>query len=167
MESPAITQISQLLSQASSLRETLSNGERLQLMGLTDALSNELQRPDEAVFRITFNQVRSYRYQTGGIGCGTASGSLTYRASRAIIWRFGWRFNGVFLRLWGMWAGRGRRVNSWRRARGRMRDWLVSFYVMFLCCKSLVKDLRDCGMNEADWIYSSFPTTPRSQRYDS
>jgi hypothetical protein len=77
MESSAITQIKQLLSQASSLRETLSNGERLQLMGLTDALSNELQRPDEAVFRITFNQVRSY--QPVGSGCGTPSGSLTDR----------------------------------------------------------------------------------------
>ncbi|KAH4253204.1 hypothetical protein HBI26_058760 [Parastagonospora nodorum] len=60
MESSAITQVKQLLSQASSLRETLSNGERLQLMGLTDALSNELQRPDEAVFRITFNQPGHY-----------------------------------------------------------------------------------------------------------
>jgi hypothetical protein len=57
MESDATTQIKQLLGQASELREKLSNGERLQLMGLIDALSNELQRPDEAVFRITFNQV--------------------------------------------------------------------------------------------------------------
>jgi hypothetical protein len=57
MESDAITQIKQLLGAANDLREKLSNGERLQLIGLTDALSNELQRPDEAVFRITFNQV--------------------------------------------------------------------------------------------------------------
>jgi hypothetical protein len=59
MESDAIAQIKQLLSQASDLREKLSNADRLQLLGLTDALSNELQRPDEAVFRLTFNQVRS------------------------------------------------------------------------------------------------------------
>jgi hypothetical protein len=57
MESDAVTQIKKLLDAASELREKLSNGERLQLIGLTDALSNELQRPDEAVFRITFNQV--------------------------------------------------------------------------------------------------------------
>jgi hypothetical protein len=56
MESDAITQIKQLLVRAEQLRENLSNAERLQLMGLADALSNELQRPDEAVFRITFNQ---------------------------------------------------------------------------------------------------------------
>lgn len=59
MESDAISQIRSLLSQASGLRENLSNADRLQLLGLTDALSNELQRPDEAVFRLTFNQVRS------------------------------------------------------------------------------------------------------------
>jgi hypothetical protein len=59
MESDAISQIKQLLGQASDLREKLSNADRLQLLGLTDALSNELQRPDEAVFRLTFNQVRN------------------------------------------------------------------------------------------------------------
>jgi hypothetical protein len=56
MESEAITQIKQLLGRAEQLRKTLSNAERLQLMGLTETFSNELQRPDEAVFRITFNQ---------------------------------------------------------------------------------------------------------------
>lgn len=55
----AISQIKELLGKADDLREQLSNADRLQLIGLTDALSNELQRPDEAVFRITFNQVRS------------------------------------------------------------------------------------------------------------
>jgi hypothetical protein len=59
MESDAISQIKKLLASANDLRESLSNADRLQLIGLTDALSNELQRPDEAVFRITFNQVRS------------------------------------------------------------------------------------------------------------
>lgn len=58
MESDPIAQIKQLLGAASDLREKLSNADRLQLIGLTDALSNELQRPDEAVFRLTFNQVR-------------------------------------------------------------------------------------------------------------
>lgn len=57
MEPDAIVQIKQLLSAAGDLRETLSNSDRLQLLGLTEALTNELQRPDEAVFRITFNQV--------------------------------------------------------------------------------------------------------------
>jgi hypothetical protein len=59
MESDAISQIEKLLASANDLRESLSNADRLQLIGLTDALSNELQRPDEAVFRITFNQVRT------------------------------------------------------------------------------------------------------------
>jgi hypothetical protein len=58
MESDPISQIKQLLGQAADLREKLSNGDRLQLIGLTDALRNELQRPDEAVFRMTFNDVR-------------------------------------------------------------------------------------------------------------
>jgi hypothetical protein len=58
MEPNAISQIKKLLASASELRESLSNADRLQLMGLTDSLSNELQRPDEAVFRMTFNQVR-------------------------------------------------------------------------------------------------------------
>jgi len=57
MEPDPITQIKQLLAAAGDLREKLSNADRLQLIGLTDSLSNELQRPDEAVFRITFNQV--------------------------------------------------------------------------------------------------------------
>lgn len=57
MASDPIAQIKQLLVQASELREKLPNADRLQLIGLTDALSNELQRPDEAVFRLTFNQV--------------------------------------------------------------------------------------------------------------
>jgi hypothetical protein len=64
MESDAITQIKQLLDRAQQLRDGLSSAERLQLIGLTDALSNELQQPDEALFRITFNQaslsLRSY-----------------------------------------------------------------------------------------------------------
>jgi hypothetical protein len=57
MESDPISQIKELLHAAGDIREKLSNADRLQLIGLTDALSNELQRPDEAVFRITFNQV--------------------------------------------------------------------------------------------------------------
>ncbi|OAL03100.1 S-adenosyl-L-methionine-dependent methyltransferase [Phaeosphaeriaceae sp. SRC1lsM3a] len=60
MESDPIAQIKQLLGAASDLREKLSNADRLQLIGLTDALSNELQRPDEAVFRLTFNQPGHY-----------------------------------------------------------------------------------------------------------
>jgi hypothetical protein len=57
MESNTILQIKQLLAEAGALREKLSNGERLQLIGLTDALSKELERPDEAIYRITFNEV--------------------------------------------------------------------------------------------------------------
>ncbi|KAF1915254.1 S-adenosyl-L-methionine-dependent methyltransferase [Ampelomyces quisqualis] len=60
MESGPISQIKQLLDQASDLREKLSNADRHQLLGLTDALINELQRPDEAVFRLTFNQPGHY-----------------------------------------------------------------------------------------------------------
>ncbi|KAH8731888.1 S-adenosyl-L-methionine-dependent methyltransferase [Phaeosphaeriaceae sp. PMI808] len=60
MESDAISQIKALLGAAGDLREKLSNADRLQLIGLTDALNNELQRPDEAVFRITFNQPGHY-----------------------------------------------------------------------------------------------------------
>ncbi|KAH7385554.1 S-adenosyl-L-methionine-dependent methyltransferase [Phaeosphaeria sp. MPI-PUGE-AT-0046c] len=60
MESDPIAQIKQLLGAAGELREKLSNADRLQLIGLTDALSNELQRPDEAVFRLTFNQPGHY-----------------------------------------------------------------------------------------------------------
>ncbi|KAH7093500.1 S-adenosyl-L-methionine-dependent methyltransferase [Paraphoma chrysanthemicola] len=59
-EPDAIAQLKTLLSQAQGLRETLSNADRLQLLGLTQALSNELERPDEAVFRITFNQPGHY-----------------------------------------------------------------------------------------------------------
>jgi hypothetical protein len=57
MEPDAIAQLKSLLTSAPELREKLSNTDRLQLLGLTQALSNELERPDEAVFRITFNQV--------------------------------------------------------------------------------------------------------------
>ncbi|KAF2026060.1 S-adenosyl-L-methionine-dependent methyltransferase [Setomelanomma holmii] len=60
MEPDAIKQVKQLLTQAGELCEKLSNGDRLQLMGLTEALTNELQRPDEAVFRVTFNQPGHY-----------------------------------------------------------------------------------------------------------
>ena len=52
MSQGAIAQISELLAKAGELRETLSNGERLQLMGLTGAFLGELERPDEAVFRM-------------------------------------------------------------------------------------------------------------------
>jgi hypothetical protein len=58
MESNAITQLKELLDSAGELRDTLSNGERLQLLGLTDALRSELERPDETIYRITFNEVR-------------------------------------------------------------------------------------------------------------
>jgi hypothetical protein len=58
MESNAITQLKELLASAGELREKLSNGERLQLLGLTDALRTELERPDETIYRITFNEVR-------------------------------------------------------------------------------------------------------------
>tara|TARA_R110002003_G_scaffold325_6_gene18803 strand:+ start:307 stop:489 length:183 start_codon:yes stop_codon:yes gene_type:complete len=57
MEPDAISQLKSLVGAAPELREKLSNADRLQLLGLTQALSNELERPDEAVFRITFNQV--------------------------------------------------------------------------------------------------------------
>lgn len=58
MEFNAISQLKTLLSEAPNLRENLSNAERLQLSGLAEALKNELERPDEAVFRVTFNEVR-------------------------------------------------------------------------------------------------------------
>lgn len=48
----AIAQISELLGNVEELRKTLSNGERLQLVGLTEAFLGELERPDEAVFRM-------------------------------------------------------------------------------------------------------------------
>ena len=57
MESDAISQLKTLLGAASNLRETLSHADRLQLSGLAEALRNELERPDEAVFRVTFNEV--------------------------------------------------------------------------------------------------------------
>jgi hypothetical protein len=58
MESNAIAQLKELLASAGELRDTLSNGERLQLLGLADALRSELERPDETIYRITFNEVR-------------------------------------------------------------------------------------------------------------
>lgn len=57
MEPDAISQLKALLSAAPDLRSQLSNAERLQLSGLAEALRNELERPDEAVFRVTFNEV--------------------------------------------------------------------------------------------------------------
>jgi hypothetical protein len=57
MELDAISQLKKLLGVTPKLRETLSNAERLQLCGLANALRNELERPDEAVFRVTFNEV--------------------------------------------------------------------------------------------------------------
>ena len=56
MESDAISQLKALLTAAPELRSQLSNAERLQLSGLAQALRNELERPDEAVFRVTFNE---------------------------------------------------------------------------------------------------------------
>lgn len=58
MSSDAVSRLQALLAEARDLRETLPNAERLQLVGLTEALQQELERPDEAVFRLTFNQVR-------------------------------------------------------------------------------------------------------------
>jgi hypothetical protein len=52
MSQNAIAQLSGLLAKAGELRDTLSNGERLQLMGMTAAFLGELERPDEAVFRM-------------------------------------------------------------------------------------------------------------------
>lgn len=57
MEPDAISQLKALLSAAPNLRSQLSNAERLQLSGLAEALRTELERPDEAVFRVTFNEV--------------------------------------------------------------------------------------------------------------
>jgi len=57
MEDDAISRLKALLSEARDLRENLPNADRLQLVGLTEALQHELERPDEAVFRLTFNQV--------------------------------------------------------------------------------------------------------------
>lgn len=57
MGQDAVAQLTALLGQAGELREKLSNGERLQLMGLAGAFLNELEKPDEAVFRMTFNDV--------------------------------------------------------------------------------------------------------------
>ena len=58
MPQDAITKLQDLLASAGDLRADLSNGDRLQLMGMTEALRNELERPDETVYRITFNEVR-------------------------------------------------------------------------------------------------------------
>ena len=58
MPQDAITKLQELLASAGDLRADLSNGDRLQLMGMTEALRNELERPDETVYRITFNEVR-------------------------------------------------------------------------------------------------------------
>lgn len=58
MEPDALSQLETLLAAAPTLRAQLSNTERLQLSGLAEALRNELERPDEAVFRLTFNEVR-------------------------------------------------------------------------------------------------------------
>jgi hypothetical protein len=115
MESDAITQIKKLLGRAEQLRETLSNGERLQLMGLTDALSNELQRPDEAVFRITFNQV-----------CLSLL-NLFYSIidkyiSQAITWPFVSRYNGASLKLSATSVRRERLVRSLLKVLERTRD---------------------------------------------
>lgn len=57
MGQDAIAQLSELLAKAGELRKSLSNGERLQAMGLAGAFLGELERPDEAVFRMTFNDV--------------------------------------------------------------------------------------------------------------
>lgn len=64
MESNAISQLKALLSAAPDLRSQLSNAERLQLSGLAEAFRNELERPDEAVFRVTFNEVGRIRHAT-------------------------------------------------------------------------------------------------------
>lgn len=57
MSQDAVDQLTALLGRAGELREKLSNGERLQLMGLASALLGELEKPDEAIFRMTFNDV--------------------------------------------------------------------------------------------------------------
>jgi len=79
MESTALSQLKTLLAAAPTLRAELSNTERLQLSGLAEALRNELERPDEAVFRVTFNEVRLIshggRFQVCGVVV-TASGRL-------------------------------------------------------------------------------------------
>ncbi|KAG9187178.1 hypothetical protein G6011_05049 [Alternaria panax] len=58
MESNAISQPKELLSAAPDLRTQLSNAKRLKLSGLAEAPRNKLERPDEAVFRITVNEGR-------------------------------------------------------------------------------------------------------------
>ena len=58
MKPNVLSQLKTLLAAAPTLRAQLSNTERLQLSGLAEALRNELERPDEAVFRVTFNEVR-------------------------------------------------------------------------------------------------------------
>ncbi|KAI4638577.1 hypothetical protein J4E93_009877 [Alternaria ventricosa] len=60
MASDALSQPKTLLAAAPTLRAQLSNTERLQLSGLAEALRNELERPDEAVFRVTFNESGHY-----------------------------------------------------------------------------------------------------------
>ncbi|KAF1850462.1 S-adenosyl-L-methionine-dependent methyltransferase [Cucurbitaria berberidis CBS 394.84] len=60
MESDAISQLKTLLGTARDLRENLSRADRLQLGGLAEALRNELERPDEALFRVTFNEPSHY-----------------------------------------------------------------------------------------------------------
>ena len=57
MLSDATSRLKALLGEAQELRESLPSDERLQLIGLTEAFQQELERPDEAVFRLTFNQV--------------------------------------------------------------------------------------------------------------
>ncbi|CAN9089438.1 unnamed protein product [Alternaria alternata] len=70
MEPDAISQLKALLSAAPNLRSQLSNAERLQLSGLAEALRNELERPDEAVFRVTFNDPGHYLAVRLGIQWG-------------------------------------------------------------------------------------------------
>ena len=79
MESNALSQLKTLLAAAPTLRAQLNNTERLQLSDLAEAPRNELERPEEAVFRVTFNEVRLINH--GGLFrvCGvvaTASGRL-------------------------------------------------------------------------------------------
>jgi len=84
MESNALSQLKTLLAAAPTLRAQLSNAERLQLSGLAEALRNELERPDEAVFRVTFNEVRLTLLRWASWVCGvvaTAFGRLALTTS--------------------------------------------------------------------------------------
>ena len=59
MSQPAISQLQDIIASADDLRTNLPANDRLHLIGLADALRHKLERPEETVYRITFNEVGS------------------------------------------------------------------------------------------------------------